>query len=102
MEDIYKTACKIRSAVENNKPINTEEFKQFESSYPKLFSMLKNPNMDRQMFDKLFQTLKTNPSESGASTFSEFGAEKYLYPQFGKPSKQDLSFAKQKVREKLK
>ena len=46
---------------------------------------------------KCLKIIQTDSSENGASKFSSFGAEKYLYPQFGKPTDSDLENAKQKL-----
>jgi hypothetical protein len=100
MDSIYENACLIRNAVLNDEPLT--EYKDFSEKYPKLFAMLQNKSMDREMFEKLFQILLVNQTESGATQFSQFGAEKYLYPQFGKPSESDLKIANRKIQTILK
>lgn len=101
MDTVYKTACKFREALQNNENINTPEFQNLKDTYPKLYSMLQNPKMDIQMFEKLFQIIQSDSSENGASKFSTFGAEKYLYPQFGRPSASDMENAKQKLAKRI-
>ena len=64
--------------------------------------MLTRDNMDNTMLEKLFQLLKekekNNLSEfKAASKFSQFGAEKYLYNQFERPTDNDIKKAEKKL-----
>lgn len=51
------------------------------------------------MFNMLLKLLSTKSADdqNAACEFSKFGAERYLYPQFGKPSESDLEIAKSKI-----
>ena len=95
--NIYKTACNIKNCVENNESLDNDVFNEFSNKYPKLYAMLQNKNMDNEMFEKLFDVMKKDSSENGALKFSEFGAEKYLYPQFGRPTEESMNNAKAKL-----
>jgi len=98
MDKIYNIACKIKQSIINKENLETNnEYLQFQTKYPKLYMMLQDPNMDNEMFEKLFNVIMVDSTENGASTFSEFGAEKYLYPSLGKPTVQDREIAKQKI-----
>lgn len=92
---IILTAKQIRNDILNDTfdPIVYLEFKK---QYPKFYDMLTNKNMDEEMLEKLISGLSTNSinDKNAASEFSSFGAEKYVYPKFGKPSSKDLEKAK--------
>ena len=93
-----ETAKKIRSSVINNS-FNPEEYNDFKNSFPKFYEMLQKKNMDEDMFNMLLKLLSTKSADdqNAACEFSKFGAERYLYPQFGKPSESDLEIAKSKI-----
>ena len=100
---LKNTAEKIRRCFCNNENMNTEGIIAFEKMYPKFYRMLTNPNMDVEMYNKLFQMLDTiennTTDEFTASTeFSTFGAEKYLYNTFGTPSQTVVENAKKKLK----
>ena len=105
--DIKQTAIQIRSSVMNNKSLDIADFKDFKTQYPKLFSMLLNPNMDIDMLEHLFVNLEQLQqgkldSISAASAFSKHGAEKYVYPTVGTPSSSQLHSALHTIKKKYK
>ena len=101
MDYVHKTATEIRTKIINKENIEGQ-YTDFEEKYPKLYLMLQKKDIDEEMFNKLFELLCINTSESNASKFSEFGAEKYLYPKFGRPSKNDKDIASKKIEKMLK
>ena len=98
MNSIIEKAILIRNNVKTNS-FNPSEFTSFKEDFPKFYSMLLNPNMDEEMFGKLVHMLesKSITTQDDAIEFSQFGAEKYVYPQFGKPSENDVKIAKEKI-----
>ena len=97
MNDISKTALEIRNKVKDDK--NVDSYEDFKKLYPKFFSMLLNKNMDETIFNKLVEIMSsTNQlNEKHAAEFSTFGAERYLYPKFGKPTDKEIEIAKTKI-----
>ena len=93
-----ETAKIIRKKVMNNS-LDHEEYDDFNNRFPKFYEMLQKKDMDEGMFNMLLKLLssKSADDQNAACEFSKFGAEKYLYPQFGKPSKSDLEIAKSKI-----
>ena len=98
MDSIFTLAKQLRDDVINGKQIG-EDYDEFKSKYPKFYDMLTKKDMDEEMFKKLMNLLKNNVSsdQRAAAEFSKFGAEKYLYPQFGKPSENDMETAQNKI-----
>jgi hypothetical protein len=101
MENAYTIACSIRESYIKNESLDMPAYRKFQERYPKLYAMLQNPNMDAEMFEKLFMIFGQDSSQSGASRFSEFGAEKYLYPQFGRPTGDQLKEAQKKIEKRI-
>lgn len=98
---IEDTARRLRKDYLNN-DLNTDDYVEFRNKYPKFYDMLTRDNMNNAMLEKLFELLrekeKQNLSEfKAASEFSQFGAEKYLYNQFQKPSQNDIKKAEKKL-----
>ena len=95
---ILETAKQIRYDFVNNK-FNKHKYIDFNNKYPKFYMMLQKKDMDEEMFNKLLELLSTQSTDdqNAASEFSQYGAEKYLYPQFGKPSLSDLKTAQSKI-----
>ena len=96
--EVLQLAKEIRVNVINNK-LDETKYTDFKNKFPKFYEMLKKKNMDEEMFNKLIHLLstKTEDNQAAASSFSQYGAEKYLYPQFGKPTDSDLKFAQNKI-----
>ena len=96
--DVINAAKDIRKKVLEN-TLNKNDFPKFQARYPKFYCMLQNKYMNEEMFEKLITILsvKSADDQNAASEFSQYGAERYLYPQFGKPSKSDIDNAKLKV-----
>ena len=99
MNDVIETALEIRNKVKTNCDLNDSDYSSFKESYPKFYTMLQNKNMNEDMFNKLIEMMYASKTlnETDAAEFSTFGAEKYLYPQFGKPTEQDMNNAKNKI-----
>lgn len=97
-DETLKIAKEIRDDI-LNKTFEETKYASFKEKYPKFFSMLQKPNMDESMFNKMVELLSiSNRNEQESSSeFSQFGAEKYLYPKFGKPSNYELDIAKEKI-----
>ena len=97
--DIIQISLEIRKKVKDREHIDDNIYLEFEKNYPKFYTMLKNTNMNEDMFNKLIQMMTgTNTlNEKDAAEFSTFGAEKYLYPQFGKPTEEDIHKATKKI-----
>ena len=95
---ILEIAKEIRVNVINNS-FDKSKYINFKSKYPKFYEMLQKKDMDEEMFDKLLYLLstKTANNQAAASEFSQYGAEKYLYPQFGKPTSSELESAQSKI-----
>lgn len=95
---VLETAKEIRFNVLNNS-LKPNEFKEFKIRYPKFYDMLQKKDMNDEMFEKLIEILshQTADNQDAASEFSQFGAEKFLYPKFGTPSQNDLQNAKSKI-----
>jgi len=95
---VIETAKQIRLNVLNS-CLNPNEFNEFKDEYPKFYEMLKTKNMNEDMFNKLIEIISNNSTsnQNAASEFSKFGAEKYVYPTFGKPSEKDINNAKKKI-----
>ena len=97
MNDICKTAIEIKNKVENDK--NVDDYVDFKKLYPKFYAMLLNKDMDEMVFNKLIEIMSSTNTlnETHAADFSTFGAEKYLYPKFGKPTEKQIENAKNKI-----
>ena len=97
-ESVLEIAKDIRLNVINNSLDNTK-YKDFKNKFPKFYEMLKKKDMDEDMFKMLLKLLSTTSADDqiAASEFSQYGAEKYLYPQFGKPTDSDLKTAQSKI-----
>ena len=95
---VLETAKNIRTDVINNN-IDSTKYKDFQEEYPKFYNMLQKKDMDKDMFEMLLNLLEKNSSndQNAAAQFSQYGAEKYLYPKFGKPSSSDLKNAQLKI-----
>ena len=95
---VLETAKEIRKNVLNNS-LEKKQYEDFEKRFPKFYEMLLKQDMDEEMFNMLLKLLskKSADDQNAASEFSQFGAEKYVYPQFGKPSTSDLQLAKSKI-----
>ena len=101
MDKTLNIAKNIRQNVLHKKELDTLEFQEFKSKYPKFYEMLLKPDMDNEMFNKLIHLLSANLSstdQSAAIAFSTFGAEKYLYPQFGRPNEDEIKTATNKIK----
>ena len=59
MENVYKVARDIRISFMNNESLDTPVYNEFKTRYPKLFTMMQNPNMDTDMFENLFKIIYT-------------------------------------------
>ena len=95
---ILETAKEIRMNFINNS-LNHDKYIDFNKMFPKFYIMLQKKDMDKEMFNKLLILLSTQSADdqNAASEFSQYGAEKYLYPKFGKPSQSDLKSAQSKI-----
>ena len=95
---VLETAKQIRKNILNNS-FNPNEFKEFQIGHPKFYEMLQKKDMNEEMFQKLIEILsfQSVDNQDAASQFSQFGAEKFLYPKFGKPSEADIQNAKSKI-----
>ena len=103
---IRTIASNIRNAYLNQQSLNTEEFDTFKEKYPTFFKMLLSQDMDVDMYTKLLDMLdKMNNNEtdsfSAAGEFSQFGATKYMYNTFGKPSENDIKKASDKLKKQF-
>jgi hypothetical protein len=101
MNSILDTAKSIRLNVLNN-TFSKDEFQDFIEKYPKFYEMLIRKDMDNDMFKKMCELLSKNDlnDQSTASEFSQYGAEKYLYPTYGTPSKKEINRAKSILKNK--
>ena len=97
-ESILETAKRLRMNVIDN-TFDPNQYIEFKTAFPKFYEMLQKKDMDEEMFHKLLIILSTKSADdqNAASEFSQYGAEKYLYPQFGKPSNSDLNNAQSKI-----
>ena len=107
MNNLRIIADNIRRSFLNGLPLDTDEFKHFQLMYPKFFNMLTSSNMDKSMYHHLFITLdQLNSGQlnnmAAASTFSSHGADKYVYPTFGKPSSSQLDQATNSIKKHYK
>ena len=96
----------IRSKFLKNDSLNTNEFNEFKEKYPKFFKMLTTSDMDESMFEKLFEMFNkvsnsNTDSFSAAGEFSQYGATKYMYDTFGKPSQDDIDKASIKLKKQF-
>lgn len=103
---IRETAIKIRNSYMNKESLDNDEYNKFKDRYPTFFNMLITPDMDIDMFNKLFETIeKLNNNEvdsfNAAGEFSQFGATKYLYNKFGTPSQSQLKNASNKLQKQF-
>ena len=98
---IIETAKEIRVNVINH-TLDHSKYIEFNNSFPKFYIILQRKDMDESMFNKLLTLISTHSVEdqNAASEFSQFGAEKYLYPQFGKPSTSNLNAAKRSIKKR--
>ena len=98
MNSTLETAQNIRRNVLNGNFVPSE-FKEFQDKYPKFYEMLQRRDMNVDMFHKIIQILSVNLVDEldAASQFSQYGAEKYVYPKFGKPSETNIEKAKKKL-----
>ena len=103
MNSNIETAKEIRQNVLNG-TLNSDNYVDFKKQYPKFYEMLRRKDMDNEMFKKMIEILSTQvvTDQKAAIKFSEFGAEKYLYPQFGKPSQSDREKANKTVNKHIK
>ena len=99
METTLNIAKKLRKSYLEKETLDTEEYNEFKKKYPKFYEMMITKDMDKEMFNKMMSLLSTNVASDPkvAFEFSQFGAEKYVYPQFGKPTEEDLNTAKDKI-----
>ena len=97
-KSIIETAKEIRFHSKND-TLNDSQYEEFKNKYPKFYIMLQHKHMDEEMYNKLLSTLSKNSAndQKAASEFSQYGAEKYLYPKFGRPTQSDLKTAQSKI-----
>lgn len=83
MEQFTSTIYTIRNKVLNNYSVEhlKTEYKEFQTTNPKLFDMLMKPDCDAYMLDKLIQCYKlkdTMESEKLDEQFGTYAVRKYI------------------------